>query len=68
LRLAALLRVVLVNLLERFIEEGARPVRDDPLLEAFQGAVIRHALEQAITDEPLDDQIGAQLGFPLTQR
>ena len=41
---------------------------DDPLLEAFQRAVIRPRLERAIADKPLAGQVGADVVFQLPQR
>ena len=53
LRLLAFRRQVLVDLVQHFVKEGAGLVGDDPLFEAFQGAVIRPSLERAIADKPL---------------
>ena len=56
-----------VDLAEDVVEEVAVVVEFDPLLEAFEGAVIGAQVEEAVAAEVFDDQVVANLVLHLAQ-
>ena len=67
LRLETFLREVDVDLAQDFIEITAIVVFTDPQFEARQGGVVGSGFKDAIANEPLDQEVVANLKFELAR-